>query len=226
MKTLALGLVIAALATGAFAADNTLTADEKAAGWTLLFDGKSTDGWRGFKRPGPAPGWRAEGGVLTLDPKVARDIMTKDQFGSFELSFEWRIGAKGNSGVMFHVIEVGDQTYESGPEYQVLDNSRGEPPLEQAGALYALYPPVQDATKPVGQFNQARLIVNHGKVQHWLNGVKVAEYDMGSEDFKAKVAASKFKRWPQFASSPTGHIALQNHGDDVAYRNLKIRPLP
>ena len=88
-----------------------------------------------------------------------------------------------------------------------------------------LYPPVQDATKPVGQFNQARLIVNHGKVQHWLNGVKVAEYDMGSEDFKAKVAASKFKRWPQFASSPTGHIALQNHGDDVAYRNLKIRPL-
>ena len=204
---------------------NTLTAAEKAAGWKLLFDGKTTEGWRGFKTAAPDPGWTVKDGALSPDPKTSRDIMTKESFDNFELGLEWRISPKGNSGVMFHVIEDGDETYQSGPEYQVLDNSRGERPLEQAGALYALYAPSKDMTRPVGQFNQARIVVDHGKVQHWLNGVKVAEYDMNSADFKARVAASKFKAWPQFASSPTGHIALQNHGDEVAYRNIRIRVL-
>ena len=204
---------------------NTLTAAEKAAGWKLLFDGKTTEGWRGFKTAAPDPGWTVKDGALSPDPKTSRDIMTKESFDNFELDLEWRISLKGNSGVMFHVIEDGDETYQSGPEYQVLDNSRGERPLEQAGALYALYAPSKDMTRPVGQFNQARIVVDHGKVQHWLNGVKVAEYDMNSADFKARVAASKFKAWPQFASSPTGHIALQNHGDEVAYRNIRIRVL-
>ena len=126
---------------------------------------------------------------------------------------------------MFHVTEAGKRTYESGPEYQILDNARGEPALEQAGALYALYPPSRDATRPVGQFNQARLVVDRGKVQHWLNGVRVARYDMNSADFKARVAGSKFKAWPTFAASPSGAIALQNHGDAVAFRNVKIRPI-
>lgn len=225
MKRLVLGLALAVLATAAVEADNTLTAAEKQAGWRLLFDGTSTAGWRGFKAPAPDAGWTAKDGVLSPDPKVSKDIMTKESFANFELSFEWRISPKGNSGVMFHVIEQGDETYQSGPEYQVLDNARGERPPERAGGLYALYAPSVDVPRPVGAFNQGRIVVDHGKVEHWLNGVKVAAYDMHSADFKARVAASKFRAWPQFASSPTGHIALQNHGDAVGYRNLKIRPL-
>ncbi|MBW8812695.1 MAG: DUF1080 domain-containing protein [Caulobacterales bacterium] len=222
---LALGLCLAASSAIAAEAPNTLTPAETSAGWRLLFDGKSTAGWRGFKAAAPDKGWTVKDGVLSPDPKTSKDLITKAEFASFELSFQWKISPKGNSGVMFHVIEQGDETYESGPEYQILDNSRGEPPPEQAGALFALYPPSMDMTKPVGEWNQGKLVVDHGHVQHWLNGMKVAEYDLGSADFKAKVAASKFKQWPQYASSPTGHIALQNHGDAVWFRSLKIRVL-
>ncbi|WP_068878676.1 MULTISPECIES: DUF1080 domain-containing protein [unclassified Phenylobacterium] len=225
MKTIALGITLALLAGGVQAAENALTAAERAAGWRLLFDGTSTEGWRGFKTPEPDPGWTAKG-ELSPDPKTSKDLMTRDTFENFDLTFEWKIGPKGNSGVMFHVTEAGGQTYESGPEYQVLDNSRGEPPLEQAGGLFALYAPEGAVTKPVGEYNTGRILVDHGKVEHWLNGVKVAAYDMNSADFKARVAASKFTRWPTFAAAPSGHIALQNHGDPVAFRNLKIRPLP
>ena len=232
MKTLALALCLAVLATGAFAKDkpmaqpNTLTPAEKAAGWKLLFDGKTTGGWRGFKQATVGPGWKTDGGVLAPDPKVAQDIVTKGDYENFDLTFDWRISKGGNSGVMFHVIPVGDETYESGPEYQILDNSRGEPPLERAAGLFGLVAPSMDMTKPVGEFNHARLLVDHGKVQHWLNGMKVAEYEIGSPAFNALVAASKFKQWPQFATGKTGGIALQNHGNDVAFRNLKIRVLP
>jgi hypothetical protein len=232
IKTFALSLVLAVIATGAFAKDkpvaasNTLTPAEKAAGWKLLFDGKTTEGWRGFKQATIGPGWKTDGGVLAPDPKVAKDIVTKGDYENFDLTFEWRIGKGGNSGVMFHVIPVGDETYESGPEYQIIDNSRGEPPLEQAAGLFGLVAPSMDMTKPVGEFNHARLLVDHGKVQHWLNGMEVAEYEIGSPDFKARVAASKFKQWPRFATGKTGGIVLQNHGDDVAFRNIKIRVLP
>lgn len=226
MKSVALALCVALVGASAVAqAPNALTPAEKAAGWKLLFDGQTTDGWRGFKTPDPDAGWTAKG-ELSPDPKTSADIMTKDSFGNFELSFEWKVGPKGNSGLMFHVVEGLDETYHSGPEFQLVDNARGERPAERAGALYALYAPENAQPKPVGEFNQSRLLVDHGKVEHWLNGVKVAAYDMSSADFKARVAASKFARWPTFAASPTGHIALQNHGDPVAFRNLKIRPLP
>ena len=232
MKTLVLGLCLAVLATGAFAKDksmsapNTLTASEKAAGWKLLFDGKSTAGWRGFKQPAIGPGWKVEDGVLFVEPKVAKDIITTGEYQDFDLTWDWKIAKGGNSGVMFHVIEDGDETYFSGLEYQLLDNrGRSEPPLEQAGGLFALYAPSTDATPPADEWNHARLVVDHGKVQHWVNGVKVTEYEIGSPDFKARVAASKFKRWPQFATGTTGHIALQNHGDDIAFRDIKIRVL-
>ena len=226
MKAIAFGLVLSVLATGAWAETmNTLTAAEKKAGWRLLFDGRTTDGWRGFKAPAPDPGWHVVGGALSPDPKASQDIMTKEMFGDFELAFEWKIGPKGNSGVMYRVTEDGDRTYWSGPEYQVLDNSRGEPPQQRAGALYDLYPPTQDATKPVGQFDQSRIVLKAGRGEHWLNGVKVVEYDLNSPAFKAKVAASKFRVWPMFGVAARGHIALQNHGDPVAFRNIKVRPL-
>ena len=237
MKTLALGFAVAILfagggATTAFAAEtpmaapNTLTAAEKAAGWTLLFDGKSTANFKGFKTPALDAGWHVDQeGALAPTPKTSKDAVTKAGYESFDLTFDWKISKHGNSGVMFHVIDVGDETYESGPEYQLLDNSRGEPPLERAGSLFALVAPAKDVTAPVGQWNHSRLLVDHGKVQHWMNGVKVAEYEIGSPDFKARVAKSKFTQWPQFATGKTGYIALQNHGDAVAFQNLKIKVL-
>jgi hypothetical protein len=231
LKSLALALTLAVVATGALAAekpmapDNSLTPAEQADGWKLLFDGKSTAGWRGFKTPAPDAGWKVAGGALTPDAKSSKDLVTKGSYENFDLSFDWKISPKGNSGVMFHVIPVGEETYESGPEYQVLDNARGEPPLERAAGLYALYAPLKDMTNPVGQFNHGRIVVDHGKVQHWLNGTKVVEYDINSADFKARVAASKFKQWPQFATGKTGAIVLQCHGDDVAFKNLKIKAL-
>jgi hypothetical protein len=226
MKAFAFGVVLAALATGAFAQPmNTLTPAEKQAGWSLLFDGKTTAGWRGFKTVAPDAGWHVADGALSPDPKASKDIMTKETFGDFDLCFEWKISPKGNSGVMYRVTEDGDETYWSGPEYQVLDNSRGEPPLQRAGALYDLYAPQGAMTRPVGEYNQGRIVIRKGHVEHWLNGVKVVEFDLGSEEFKAKVAASKFKAWPMFGQGATGHIALQNHGDDVAYRNIKVRRL-
>ena len=231
MKTLARGLCLAVLASGAFAQekpmgpDNTLTAAEKASGWKLLFDGKSTAGWRGFKTPAPDAGWKVVDGALSPDPKTSKDLVTKGNYENFELTFDWKISPKGNSGVIYHIIPVGDETYESGPEYQVLDNAHGEPPLERAAALFALYAPSKDMTKPPGQFNHGRIVVDHGKVQHWLNGVQVVAYDMGSADFKARVAASKFKRWPQFATGKSGAIALQSHGSAVWFKNIKIKVL-
>lgn len=225
MKALALTLALTAFATSALAADNTLTPAEKRAGWTLLFDGKTTKGWRSFKQVGLGPGWHAKDGVLSPDPKVAGDIVTRADYANFELSFDWRISAKGNSGVMFHVIPVGQATHESGPEFQILDNARPALPKERAGALYALVAPAMDMTKPAGDWNTARLIANHGQVQHWLNGMRVAEYQIGSPEFTALVAASKFHQWPQFATGKTGGIALQNHGNEVGFRNLKIRVL-
>lgn len=232
MKTFAhafaAGLCLAVMATGALAQaapDNTLSAAEKAAGFTLLFDGKTTAGWRGFKTPAPDTGWTVKDGALTPDAKTSADLVSKGTYGSFELDFDWKISPKGNSGVIYHVIPVGDETYESGPEYQILDNAHGEPPKQRAGSLFALYPPSMDMTKPVGQFNHSRLIVDHGRVQHWLNGMMVTEYDLNSADFKARVAASKFKQWPQYATGKTGAIALQCHGSDVAFKNLKLKVL-
>ncbi len=225
MKRFALGLALSLIVAGAAMAEpNTLTPAEKAAGWKLLYDGKTLTGWRGFKTAAPDKGWTADG-ALSPDPKTSKDLITKGSYENFELTWQWKISPKGNSGLMYHVLEVGDETYQSGPEYQILDNAHGEKPPERAAALYALYAPSQDVPKPVGEWNDSRLVVDHGKVQHWLNGVKVVEYDIGSADFKARVAASKFKQWPQFATGKSGAIALQNHGNAVWFRDLKIRVL-
>jgi hypothetical protein len=232
MKALVLGFALAVLATGAFAlpasaqaAPNTLTAAEKASGWKLLFDGKDLAGWKGFKTDAPDAGWTVKDGVLGPTKGVSKDIVTKQNYENFDLTFDWKISPLGNSGVMYHVIPVGDETYESGPEYQLLDNAHGEQPLEQAAAAYYLFAPSKDMTKPVGEWNHGRIVVDHGKVQHWLNGVKVVEYDLNSDAFKARVAATKFKRWPQFATGKSGAIALQMHGNPVWFENIKIKVL-
>jgi hypothetical protein len=232
MKNIATGLIIALLSIPALAAPsadaphNTLTAAEKAQGWTLLFDGKTLNGWREFKKTTVGPGWQVADGVLTLvQPDKADDIITAGKYADFDLQFDWKISKNGNSGVYYHVIEQGDYGYESGPEYQLLDNAHGEPPLQRAGGLFGLYAPSEDVTKPVGEFNHSRIVVDHGHVQHWLNGVKVAEYQIGSPDFKARVAGTKFARWPLFATADTGYISLQDHHSVVAFRDIKIKRL-
>jgi hypothetical protein len=206
---------------------NTLTNAERAAGWRLLFDGRTTSGWRGFRHAATPGGWQAVDGALTRTGGGG-DLVTTDQFANFELVLEWQIAAAGNSGIMFRVSESADQTYLTGPEMQVLDN-RGHPdgqnPITSAGACYGLYAPTQDVTRPIGSWNEVRLIVNGNRVEHWLNGVKIVEYELGSTDWLARLQVSPFRDAPGYGREPRGHIAVQDHGDRVAYRSIKIRPL-
>jgi hypothetical protein len=207
---------------------NRLTGEEQAAGWRLLFDGRTMNAWRGFKQAGMPEGWRIVEGAVT---RVAGggDIITRDQFANFELSLEWRVASGGNSGIMYRVTEQAETSYETGPEMQVLDDARhpdGRSRLTAAGALYGLYPAIEGAVKPAGQWNAARIVVNGRRVQHWLNGILTVEYELLSPEWEAKVRASKFSQWPGYGRAARGHIALQDHGDLVSYRNIKIRTLP
>ena len=206
---------------------NVLNADEKAAGWTLLFDGQTPRGWRGYKKDTFPRGWAVEGGCLVrVGP--GGDITTDSEFDNFELQLEWRISPGGNSGVFYRVDEKCGWPWETGPEMQVLDNAEhvdGRDPKTSAGSNYALYAPQQDVTQPVGFFNQVRIVVDGARVQHWLNGVKIVEYVLGSSQWRRRVAASKFNSMPNYGQVKKGHIVLQDHGDKVWYRNIKIRPL-
>jgi hypothetical protein len=205
---------------------NTLTADEKAAGWKLLFDGKSLDGWRGYKQPAAPDAWKVVDGVLTLTGKGG-DIVTKEQFQDFELKLEWKLGkAGGNSGVFFHGVETADPIYYTAPEIQIIDNAGHKDAVNAkrtAGSNYDMDAPVRDVTKPIGEWNQLHVIVKGPHVEHWMNGVKLLEYELWSADWEAKVKASKFAKMPGYGRAKTGHIALQDHGDPVAFRNIKIK---
>jgi hypothetical protein len=203
---------------------NTLTAAERAAGWRLLFDGRTTGGWRGFRQPSMPSGWEVADGALTRT-SGGGDIITVDQFGDFELALEWRIAPAGNSGIMYRVSEAGDATFHTGPEMQVLDNAGhadGRNPLSSAGACYGLYAPAADVTRPVGSWNEVRIVALGTHVEHWLNGTRIVEYDIGGADWLTRLASSPFRDLPAYGRSPRGHIALQDHGDRVAYRSVKI----
>jgi hypothetical protein len=196
--------------------------------WRSLFDGQSLAGWRGYRSESPPAGWRIVDGTLVREGPGG-DIMTIDTFENFELALDWNVAPGGNSGVFYRVTEKADAMYETGPEMQVLDDARhrdGSSRLTSAGALYGLYPAPAGAVKPAGEWNTARIIMNRGHVEHWLNGVKTAEADIGSNDWNQRVANSKFRQWPGFGKASRGHIALQDHGDWVAYRNIRVRVLP
>jgi hypothetical protein len=206
---------------------NALTSEERAAGWRLLFDGRTTAGWRGFRQTAAPSGWQVLDGALT---RVAGggDLITIDEFASFELALEWQISAGGNSGIMFRVSESAESTFLTGPEMQVLDNAGhpdGRHPLSSAGACYGLYAPMEDVTRPVGSWNEVQLIVRGSRVEHWLNRRKIVDYEIGSTDWLARLQASPFAGAPTYGREPRGHLALQDHGDRVAYRGIKIRPL-
>ncbi len=207
---------------------NTLTPEERAAGWRLLFDGKTTAGWRGWKMDSMPSGWQVVDGTLKR-VKPAADIITKEKFRNFELSLEWNIAKNGNSGVFYRASEDDNAIYWSAPEMQVLDDvghPDGQSRLTAAGADYGLYPSPAGVVKGPGQWNQVRLVVNGNHVEHWLNSVKVVEYELGSPDWEAKVKASKFASHAHYGRNAEGYIGLQEHEYPVAFRNIKIRVLP
>jgi hypothetical protein len=230
-------VVVFALTTPVRAADqadrlpNALTASEQSNGWKLLFDGKSTAGWRAYRSKGIPDVWKVKDGVLFCSPKNGKegnDIVTEGEYANFELAFEWKVTSGANSGVMYRVSETEAEPYYTGPEYQILDNTKhpdGRKPKTTAASCYALYAPTEDKTKPVGEWNQSRIVVAGNHVEHWLNGTKVVEYDFNSPDWNKRVAASKFRVFPKFGKEASGRIDLQFHGDEVWYRSIRIRTL-
>jgi hypothetical protein len=197
--------------------------------WKILFDGTSLDAWRGYKADKAPAGWKIVDGTLFKDTRVA-DLVTKDEFGDFELSLEWKISEGGNAGIFYRGTEEYEHIYWSGPEYQLLDNAKADDnksPLTLAAAAYALYPPAAKAQpKPVGQWNETRITAKGAHVEHWLNGTKAVEYELWSPDWEAKVKASKFKDWPNYGRAKRGHIALQgDHEGTLAFRNIRIREI-
>ena len=194
----------------------------------VLFDGTSLDAWRGYKTDKVPDGWRTADGTLTKD-KPVEDIVSKDQFGDFELEIDWKIGAGGNSGIFYRGTEEYDHIYWSAPEYQLLDDEKAadnKTRLTCAGAAYALYPSPPGHLKPVGQWNTTRIVAKGAHVEHWLNGVKLLEYELWSPDWEAKVKASKFKDYPNYGRAKRGHIALQgDHAGTLSFRNIRIREI-
>jgi Domain of Unknown Function (DUF1080) len=217
---------------------NVLTDEERAAGWRLLFDGKTTEGWRGYKMQKMPPGWkvidgalvRASGGEGGKGAGGGDDIVTVDQFDNFELLLEWKVVDRaGNSGIVLRASEDAVTSWHTGPEMQILDNAAypGRSVKELAGACYDLYAPPRDVSHPRGEWNAVRVVADGKHIEHWLNGVKLLEYELGSDDWNERVAKSKFKNMPHFKNPPMkGHICLQDHTARIEFRNIKIRPLP
>ncbi len=224
---------------------NTLTADEKAEGWKLLFDGKTFNGWRGIGLESiPEGHWTIEDGAIKKipsgkvplqkdgQPLVGGDIMTIETFEDFELSLEWKIVSAGNSGIKYNVSE--DMSASNPPphgalgfEFQILDDDQ-HPDGQRGGrysasALYDLVEPQGKALKPVGEFNSSRIVMKGPHVEHWLNGTKVLEYDIDTDEFRSLVAKSKYRNYEGFADKRSGHIVIQDHTSAAWFRNIKIR---
>lgn len=210
------------------AAHNELTAEEQKAGWKLLFDGKTTHGWRGFKKTSfPEKGWTVKDGELQLQAgSKAGDIVTEEKFSEFDLTWEWKLPKGANNGIKYFILE--ERGSALGHEYQMYDPRNGErvAPKHKTASFYDVLPPtVEPQLKPAGEWNQSRVLVQGNHVEHWLNGTKVLEYELGSETVLAAVQKSKFKEVQGFGQRQNGHILLTYHNDPVSYRNIKIRKL-
>ena len=233
---IAVAATAASLATVAIeqapGAVNQLTAAEKKAGWTLLFNGTSLDGWRGYKRP-DANGtrWRVADGFLSVDPgdgkdtRGQRDIVTAATFDRFELTWEWRVAEGGNSGLKYFVLEDMDSAI--GHEYQMIDDERHADakvgPHRQTAAFYDVLPASNRKLKPAGEFNESRILAEGKTVEHWLNGQRVLRYELASPALQDAIEKSKFKGIERFGKPQRGHLLLQDHGDRVWYRNIRVR---
>ena len=208
-----------------------LTDAEKEAGWKLLFDGSTPAGWRGLGADAfPAGRWVVQDGCLRClgnanSKAKPNDLVADGEYADFEIEFEWMVPKKmGNSGFKYRVQEVKGNGSAFGCEYQLMYDP-GVEGKDATGSLYDVLPPAGKKLNPQGEFNRSRVLVHGDHVEHWLNGVKVLEYDFGSDDFKAAVARSKFKGSPTWAREPRGRLVLQDHGDEAWFRNIKIREL-
>ena len=241
MKKYLIFLALALVGCGAKAQDNTLTKQEIKDGWALLWDGKTTDGWRGAKLDEfPEKGWTIEDGVLKvlssagLESANGGDIVTVKQYRNFILSVDFKITEGANSGIKYFVqtdLNKGEGSA-IGCEFQILDDERhpdaklGVAGNRTLGSLYDLIrAEKENANFQIDRFNTARVIVQGNHVEHWLNGVKVVEYERNTQEWNALVAYSKYKVWPNFGNFEQGHILLQDHGDEVWYKNIKIKEL-
>jgi hypothetical protein len=221
---------------GASVEPNVLPKAEREQGWRLLFDGRTLEGWTGFQRPDAPGAWQVRDGALTLAKLTSEkpgpergDLRTVDTFENFELRLQWAVASGGNSGLFYFVREGVDKLiWLAAPEMQLLDDPRHRDGLlesHRAGALYDIYAPKCNASKPPGEYNDLRLLVRNGRVEHWLNGYRLVQYDLEGDDFKARVARSKFRDAAEFAKQHSGHIAVQDHADEVRFRSIRIREL-
>ncbi len=213
---------------------NTLTDEEKREGWKLLFDGTSAEGWRGYNKDHfPEKGWEIKDGAITVLPGGGGgDIITEDTYENFILSLEWKVEKGGNSGIFFHGVEQPrEPIYWSAPEIQVLDNENhpdanmGKNGNRKAGSLYDLIPARPQNARPHGEWNEVRVVVNNPHVEHWQNGEKVVEYERWTDEWYDMLRNSKFRTHPEFGAAHRGYIGLQDHGDRVSFRNIKIKEL-
>lgn len=239
MKTfriLSLTLLILVSAAGYAKKPNTLTKKEKKAGWALIFDGKTTNGWRGYNKPAfPEKGWTVVDGTLRcLSKGGGGDIILDKKLTNFELSLSWKIATNGNSGLFIFGKEVeGKPIYFSAPEYQLLDNighpdaKNGKNGNRKAGSLYDMIPANPQNCNPAGEWNEAKVVAKNANIEFWQNGVKVVEFRMGDDQWKAMCADSKFKNWPDFVNNPAkdGYIGLQDHGDEIWFKDIKLKVL-
>lgn len=217
------------------AQQNILTSSEAADGWKLLFDGQTTNGWRGFKMDAVPPTWTVADGCLVAQGsgggETANDLITVEEYEDFDLHLDWAISPGGNSGIFFHVLEGEyEATYATGPEYQLIDDVGYPYTLEewqQTGANYAMHPADKAKKKlmPVGEFNSSRIRVNNGHVTHWLNGEIIVEYDLWTDDWLLLAREGKWKDYPDYGIAKKGHIGLQDHGSFVKFRNIKLKVL-
>lgn len=198
--------------------------------WTMLFNGTTVEGLRGYKMDSfPGESWVIKDGNLkTVPGKHGVDIISKDTFEDFELELEWRLQSGGNSGIFYFATEEGDYIWQSAPEMQVLDNEVHQDRLRKvtsAGALYDLIAPSKEVVNPIGEFNRVKIISKNKQIEHWLNGEKIVDYQIGSETIRDLISKSKFKNMPLFFKSYSGHIGLQGDHGEVWYRNIRIRKL-
>jgi hypothetical protein len=225
---LGLGLGAETVAGAPAAAGGPASAAVSRGQWHVLFDGRDTSAFRGWISGVLPAGWHVVDGTLTKDGNV-EDLLTREPYGSFELELEWKIGKAGNSGVLYRVTREYDHLYWSGPEYQLLDDANapdGRSQLTASGAAYGIYPSVAGVVKPYGEWNSMRIVVHGSHVEHWLNGREVVSYELGSADWRARVAASKFSRYPKYGMAARGFIGIQgDHPGALVLRNIRIREL-
>ena len=215
--------ILFAISGSAFAqSHNTLTEEEKEAGWELLFDGQSMDKWRNYRKGEVGDGWKVVDGEIHWVKKRAGDIITKQSYMAFEFKVDYKISKGGNSGLMYHVTEDGRTPWMTGPEIQIQDNKDGHDP-QKAGWLYQLYSSDTDATNPAGEWNTLHILITPEKCEQYMNGTKYCEYVKGSDEWNELVSKSKFGKMPLFGKPNNGHICLQDHGNVVAFRNIKVR---